>query len=186
VGPRATSGCGGRVGTDQPRHGITQSSSGSERAGGGECDERLSSSISAAISPGLVRGLSRLRLGPATHQPSRSVLPARADLLWHERPRPSECLASHARFDRLAGLGQSRRPGVDDLPETSATKQLQRFDRDGSGIHFVPHALRVGWPARRSKGAQGWSAERIWKRSGLNGWSASDTSFFVAIRWGEH
>ena len=182
----AMSGCGGRVGTDQLGHGITSSRSGSERADEGECDEQLSSSISAAISPGLARGLSRLRLGRAANQLFRSVLPARVDLRSHERPRLSECLASHARFDRLAGLRQSRRRGVDDLPETAATKQLQRFDRDGSGICFVPHALRVGWPARQSTGAQGWSAGRIGKRNGLSGWSASDTSFFVAIRWGEH
>ena len=180
------SGSGGRVGTDQPGHGITSSGCGSERAGGGECDEQLSSSISAAISPGLARGPSRLRLGRAANQPSRSVLPARADLRSHERPRPSECLASHARFGRLPGPGQLRRHGVDDLPATAATKQHQRFDQDGSGIRFVPLAHRVGWPARQSRGAQGWSAERVWKRNELIGWSASDTSFFVAIRWGEH
>ena len=177
------SGSGGRVGTDQLGHGITSSRSGSERADGGECDEQLSSSISAAISPGLARGPSRLRLGRAANQPFRSVLPARADLRSHERPRLSECLASHARFGRLPGPGQLRRHGVDGPPETAATKQLQRFDRDGSGIRFGPHALRVCWQARQSTNAQGWSAERIGKRNGLNGWSASDTSFFVAIRW---
>jgi hypothetical protein len=151
AGPSAMNGYGGRVGADQPGHGITSPRSVSERADGGECDEQLSSSILAAVSPGLARWLSRLRLGRGVNQPSRSVLPARADRRLHERRPTNECPASHARFDRLAGLGQSRPHGVGDLPETAATKKLQRFGQDGSDIRFGPHVLRVGWPARQAQ-----------------------------------